>query len=145
MSDEFGQAVLSQPEPEHPDVTATGLLALRTKQLAPLYDAAVWTCRWGWRIGAALLALGVIVALVKGEPLGHEADPIGEVAANVLAGNAAGIIDLAILWFMLTPVAVVIVMAVNFWRIGDRRYALLSLVVLVILAVSIALALQRQV
>jgi uncharacterized membrane protein len=61
----------------------------------------------------------------------------------VLAGNASGIIDLAILWFMLTPVAATIVVAVSFWRLGDRRYALLSLAVLVILGVSIALALNR--
>ena len=56
---------------------------------------------------------------------------------------AFAVIDLAILWFMLTPVATVIVVAVSFWRLGDRRYALCSLVVLAILGTSIALALNR--
>jgi uncharacterized membrane protein len=41
------------------------------------------------------------------------------------------------------PVVTVIVAARDFWRLGDRRYALLSLVVLIILGVSIALALNR--
>ena len=132
-----------EPAFGHEEVTATGLLAARTDRLAPLYNAAIWTLTWGFRIGAALLALGVVVAVAKGEPLGREADPISRVVAEVLAGNAAGIVDLAILWFMLTPVAAVIVTAVSFWRLGDRRYALLSLVVLVILGVSIALALNR--
>lgn len=121
----------------------TAALAARTERLAPLYDAAVRTFTWGFRLGAALLAVGIVVALVKGEPLGHEADPFTEVMAAVRAGSAAGIIDLAILWFMLTPVATVIVVAASFWRLGDRRYALLSLVVLTILGASIALALNR--
>jgi uncharacterized membrane protein len=129
--------------PTEPGVTATGLLAERTERLKPLYDAAIWTFTWGFRVGAALLALGVVVTLVKGEPLGREADPIGGVIAKLRAGQAAGIIDLAILWFMLTPVATVIVTAATFWRLGDRRYALLSLVVLLILGGSIALALNR--
>lgn len=119
------------------------ILAARTERLAPLYDAAVKTFVWGFRIGAAILALGVVVAVLKGEPLGREADPISEVLAEVRAGHAAGIIDLAILWFMLTPVAATIVAALSFWRLGDRRYAALSLAVLAVLGVSIALALNR--
>ena len=101
------------------------------------------TLFWGFRLGAALLALGIVVALVKREPLGREADPLPEVIAMVRAGYASGIIDLAILWFMLTPVATVIVVAASFWRLGDRRYALLSLIVLAILGASVALALNR--
>jgi uncharacterized membrane protein len=118
-------------------------LAARTERLEPLYDAAVKTLFWGFRLGAALLALGVVAALVKREPLGHEADPLADVIGTVRAGYASGIIDLAILWFMLTPVATVIVVAASFWRLGDRRYALLSLVVLAILGASVALALNR--
>jgi uncharacterized membrane protein len=121
----------------------TAELAARTERLQPLYDAAVKTLFWGFRLGAALLALGIVVALVKREPLGHEADAIPDVIAMVRAGYASGIIDLAILWFMLTPVVTVIVVAASFWRLGDRRYALLSLIVLVILGASVALALNR--
>ncbi len=121
----------------------TAILAARTERLAPLYDAAIRTFFWGFRLGAALLMLGIVAALVKGEPLGREADPISGVLTEVRAGHASGIIDLAILWFMLTPVAATIVVAVSFWRLGDRRYAVLSLAVLVILGVSIALALNR--
>ena len=121
----------------------TAELAARTERLEPLFDAAVKTLFWGFRLGAALLALGIIAALVKREPLGHEADPIAHVIAMVRAGYASGIIDLAILWFMLTPVATVIVVAATFWRLGDRRYALLSLIVLAILGASVALALNR--
>jgi uncharacterized oligopeptide transporter (OPT) family protein len=121
----------------------TAELVARTERLEPLYHAAVRTLFWGFRLGAALLALGIVAALFKREPLGHEADPLADVIAMVRAGHASGIIDLAILWFMLTPVATVIVVAASFWRLGDRRYALLSLIVLAILGASVALALNR--
>ena len=137
--------VLLNDEPESAQAMALGTaeLAARTERLEPLYDAAVKTLFWGFRLGAALLALGIVAALVKREPLGHEADPIADVIAMVRAGHASGIIDLAMLWFMLTPVATVIVVAANFWRLGDRRFALLSLIVLAILGVSVTLALNR--
>jgi hypothetical protein len=139
MSD--GEAATA--ELERPDAAETALLVARTERLAPLYDAAAFTMTWGWRLGAVLLTVGIIAAGLKGEALGQEADPIVDVLAAVMAGRAAGVIDLAILWFMLTPVATVIVVAISFWRLGDRRYALLSLVVLAILAASIALTLSR--
>ena len=125
------------------EVTATGLLAARTERLEPLYAAAERTLFWGFRIGAVLLVIGIVFTLVSGEPLTDTADPFGAVLAKVLAGRASGVIDLAILWFMAIPVATVIVVAASFWRLNDRRYAALSLVVLAILAVSIALALTR--
>ena len=121
----------------------TARLMQRTEQLTPLYDQAWFIFTWGFRIGAALLALGIVVALIRQEPLGHEAARFGEVLTAVAAGRASGIIDLAILWFMAIPVVTVLVVAASFWRLGDRRYAYLSLVVLAILGVSIVLALNR--
>jgi len=140
MSDDH---LTSKSESAQAATLGTAELAARTERLAPLYDAAVKTLYWGFRLGAVLLALGVVLALVKREPLGREADPIPDVIAMVRAGYASGVIDLAILWFMLTPVATVIVVAASFWRLGDRRYALLCLIVLAILAASVALALNR--
>ena len=138
-----GQGVEARTMAEREVERETAEFALRTERLAPLYNEAWRIFTWGFRIGAALLALGVALALVKREPLGHEADRIVNILPAVLAGRAAGIIDLAILWFMAIPVVTVVVVAASFWRLGDRRYALLSLVVLAILGASIALALNR--
>jgi len=121
----------------------TAELVRRTDLLAPLYSLSRTIFVWGFRIGAALLVLGLVMAIVTGEPIGHVADPLVDIPGAVLSGRASGVIDLAIFWFMATPVVTVIAVAIGFLRLGDRRYALLSLVVLIILGASIALSLLR--
>lgn len=115
----------------------------RTAELAPLYAGTTAILTWGFRLGAALLAAGLLLALVRQEPLRREAEPFGEIIPAVLDGRAAGIVDVAILWLVATPAAAVLVIAVGFARLGDRRYAALSALVLGVLGVSIALALTR--
>ena len=117
--------------------------ARRPAELAPVYATAIRSLTWGFRLGAALLAVGLALAAIRREPLNHEADPFAEVVPAVVDGRAAGIVDLAILWLMATPVATVILVGIGFLRAGDRRYAVISSLVLVILGVSIALALSR--
>ena len=115
----------------------------RTAELAPLYAAAIKTLTWGFRLGAALLAAGLALAVVRREPLRREAEPFAEILPEILDGHAAGVIDVAILWLVAVPVVTVLVVAVGFARLGDRRYAALSLLVLAVLGVSIGLALAR--
>jgi hypothetical protein len=117
--------------------------ARRTEELAPIYAAAITTLTWGFRTGAALLTAGLALALAKAEPLGRVAEPFDEVVPAVLDGRAAGIVDVAILWLMATPVAAVVVVAAGFLRHGDHRYAALSLLALAVLGISISLALAR--
>ncbi|MDQ2652476.1 MAG: DUF1634 domain-containing protein [Chloroflexota bacterium] len=121
----------------------TAELMRRTDLLAPLYDLSRSIFVWGFRIGAALLVVGVLMAIATGEPIGRVADPLTDIPGSVLSGKASGVIDLAIFWFMATPVMTVIAVALGFLRLGDRRYALLSLIVLIILGASIALSLLR--
>jgi uncharacterized membrane protein len=111
--------------------------------LAPLARGVTAALTWGFRIGAALLAVGVALAVLRREPLNREAEPFVEVLPAVLEGSAAGVVDLAILWLMTTPVLAVVALLVGFLRLGDRRYAVLSLLVLLVLGISIGLALRR--
>jgi len=101
------------------------------------------TLAWGFRVGAALLAVGLALAAWRREPLGVEVDPFAAVIPAVLAGEAAAIVELAVLWLMATPVLAVVVILVGFLRRRDWRYALISLAVLLVLGVSIGLALGR--
>lgn len=121
----------------------TAELMRRTDLLTPLYTLSGSILVWGFRIGAVLLVLGLLLAIVTGEPIGRVADPLVDIPGTVLSGSASGVIDLAILWFMATPVVTVVAVALGFLRLGDRRYALLSLIVLIILGASIALSLLR--
>ena len=133
---ENGEPIVSPPS-----MVADG--ERRAGELAPLYAAAVTTLTWGFRAGAALLTVGIVLALAQREPLNREADPFAEVIPAVLDGRAAGVVDLAILWLMVVPIGAVLVVAGGFFRMGDRRYALLSLLVLAVLGASIVLALGR--
>jgi hypothetical protein len=115
----------------------------RPDDLASLSRAVMLLLTWGFRVGAALLALGIVLSLITRDPLNPVATPFAEVLPTVLAGRAAGLVDLAILWLMAVPVGAVLLLVVGFSRLGDRRYALICLLVLAVLGVSIALALAR--
>ncbi len=129
--------------PARPEATGAADFVGRAERLAPTYAAAGRVLAWSFRVGAGLLVTGLLLAIFRGEPLGHELDPLGEIVPSLLAGRAAGIVDLAILWLMASPVFAVVAVAAGFLRLGDRRYALLSLLVLAVLAASILLALVR--
>ncbi len=132
---------MSVPTP--PEATEAADFVGRAERLAPTYATASRVLGWSFRVGAALLAIGLLLAAIRGEPLGRELDPLGEVLPAVVAGHAGGVVDLAILWLMASPVFAVVAVAGGFLRLGDRRYALLSLLVLAVLAASILLALLR--
>lgn len=148
MSEGTEAAVPPPVAPDAPPPAPATLLSTeltrRGEALAPIYALTGRVLAWSFRVGAGLLLLGVLLAAVKGEPLDHEVDPPAAVLPTLLAGRAAGVVDLAILWLMAAPVFATIAVAVGFARFGDRRYALLSLAVLAVLAVSIALALGRS-
>lgn len=68
----------------------TAELMRRTDLLAPLYDLSRSIFVWGFRIGAALLVLGVLLAIVTGDSIKDIADPLGEIPGAILSGKASG-------------------------------------------------------
>lgn len=115
----------------------------RSDPLAPIYRSAIAVLTWGFRTGAALLVVGLVVAAAKRESIAREVDPFTEIFPKIIDGKASGIIDLAILAIMVTPLVTVVTVAVGFHRAGDRRFAIVSLCVLCILGVSVVLSLLR--
>ena len=130
----------TMPDPADPGGPPFGA---RLAELDDLYAAAITTLRLGFRGGALLLAAGLVLALMRREPLESTAEPFGTVLPSALRGDASGIVDLAILWMVATPVVTVLIVTIGFLRISDRRYVAMSLLALAVLCVSIALALTR--
>jgi uncharacterized membrane protein len=91
---------------------------------------------WGFRISAALLLLGLVLSAIQGEGLHTSLESIPDLASEIADGNGAGIVGLAILVMMATPIASTISVVISCLRIGDRRYAAITAAVLVILIVS---------
>jgi uncharacterized membrane protein len=117
--------------------------AERARELSPIYRSAITVLTWGFRLGASVLTVGLVVAAIKGEPLKRKAESFPDILPAVFDGKASGIVDLAILCMVATPVAAVVAVAIGFFRIGDRRYGALSIGVLCDLAVSISLSVFR--
>ena len=114
-------------------------LVRRNEELAPIYDAVRLLLTWGFRLGAALLVVGIVLAVIQRQPLDVAVDPFNAIVPSILAGHAAGVIDLAIVWLIAIPVLAVLVTAVGFARVHDWRYAVASLLVLALLAVSVVI------
>ncbi len=66
--------------------------------------------------------------------------PFSQLAGQVLTGHSLAILDLGLVALMLTPILRVVMAIYQFWREQDRRYTLISMGVLAVLAVSLFLA-----
>jgi uncharacterized membrane protein len=115
----------------------------RDEDLAVIYRSAALVLRWGFRIAAAILAAGLLLALIKQEDIPTDVERFQDVIPTILDGKSSGVIELAILAMMSTPVATVLAIVLGFYRIGDRRFAVVSTLVLAVLAISISLSLFR--
>ncbi len=103
--------------------------------------------RWGVIVAAATVAIGAIVFLVRhgaeqpayqvyrGEP--RELERVNGILRLAWAGHGRGFIQLGLLLLIATPVARVALSVVMFALQRDRRYVIITLVVLAVLLYSI--------
>jgi uncharacterized membrane protein len=108
-----------------------------------IYQSAVQVLRGGFALSAVVLVIGAAWSLVDRHPLATEVLPFQEIPGALADGNPSAVIDLGILVMMLTPVLTVLVIAMNFSRLGERKFVTLSLGVLAILVTSIAISVLR--
>ena len=95
---------------------------------------------WGFRLSAALLILGLVVSAIQGEALHESLEGIPTIIDEIADGNGSGIVALAILVMIATPIASTISVVISCIRIGDTRYASITAAVLVILVISAAIS-----
>jgi uncharacterized membrane protein len=108
-----------------------------------LYRNVSRVLRIGFRIAAGFLVTGIVIALIRQEPIATEVDSFSKIPGALLDLRARAFIDLAIIAIVLTPVAAVITIWRGFLAQGERRFANYTLGVMGVLAASIALSLFR--
>jgi uncharacterized membrane protein len=102
-----------------------------------------WTLLGGVAASGFLLALGLILALAEGQrrPKGSP-PPLSEVIGAAARGSGVDLIDLGLLGSMVTPLLRVAVLAAGWLTAGDRKFAAVAGVVMVLLGMSLALGLR---
>ncbi len=108
-----------------------------------IYTAAARSLRIGFVLTAIVLGVGIAWSLIDRHPLSSEVLPFREIPGALADGDPSAVIDIAILLMMLTPVFTVLTIALNFSRLGERKFVSLSLGVLAILVTSIVISLLR--
>ena len=102
----------------------------------------------GTWVAVALVLAGVLGMLLTGvDPLEHGERPLfdlGGIPADLLALRPAGFLWAGLVTVLLLPIGLVVVSGIGFLVARDRRLALVSLAVLVVVIVSIAAAIGLE-
>ena len=95
----------------------------------------------GFRVAVSIMSIGLLLALVQREPLPETMGQPRELVSGLSNADPGSIIGLGIVAIILTPIVSTTAIAWTFYRQGDRRYATISGLVLLILLASIGLSL----
>ncbi len=98
--------------------------------------------RAGFSGSLALLIVGMVLIVTRKQSLPSHLVPLDEIVPGLIEGSAAPFVTLGILTMILTPVISTVTICLTFLQQGDRRYARLSAVVVLILILSISLSLR---
>jgi hypothetical protein len=126
-------------------------LASASRRRAYLRRQRLWTTvlyRWAGRVlsigfwaAFALIGFGLLVAALRGEPVGGEVETLDRVVPDAVRLHSQGLIDLGILTLLMTPGAVVVVALVISIRGRDRMLALVTSALLLMLVGSVVISL----
>lgn len=108
---------------------------------ARLRERAARVLETGFRVAVVIMAVGLVLAVVRQEPLPSTLEQPADIARGIVNGEPEAIVGLGIVSIILTPFVSTLVVAMTFYGQGDRRYARISGLVLLILLVSIGLSL----
>lgn len=105
-----------------------------------LRSRTVRVLRWGFRVSVTIIAVGLLIAVARGEALPNTLGTPADIVPDIRDGRAEGVIGLGILAMILTPFTCACVLAGTFWQQGDRRYAGISALVVGILLISLVVS-----
>ena len=101
-----------------------------------------YTLRAGVSISATLLTVGLFVVIVRDTPRPAVAPPLSEILRLAFTANEVGWIYLGLLLLMTIPVVLSMILVCGYARIGRPRFALISLLVLLLLGTGLALGIK---
>ena len=107
---------------------------------AQVTAAAIKVLTTGWRLSFALIIVGLVIAILRDEPLSPELGTFRHIFDELITGHSNGFLGVGILVMILSPIIASATIAINFFRIGDRRYGLITTAVFVILMISITMS-----
>ncbi len=105
----------------------------------PLERTVQRVLRDGLAVSFALMAVGIVLAVARGQGLAPRVVPLGELGAGLVALDSAAYLSLGLIALIATPFVRVAGSLLAFMRLRDRRYALVTAVVLAVMFVSVAL------
>jgi uncharacterized membrane protein len=106
-----------------------------------LYRRIVTIMNAGFGLGVGLMLLGILLAVVRGQPIGEETDPLREIVPKALRLDARAVAELGLLVLLTTPLAYIVAALLIFLRQRDRLFAGVCVALVVILVTSIGVAL----
>lgn len=112
----------------------------RRISIAPVISATISIYRWAVYLSFAFLGVGFVTALFSDHPIETEIGKPQEMLRNMLDLHPAGFFGVGIGIMILAPIVMLFDAALILYRKGDRRYALFTLTVAVILSLSILIA-----
>ncbi len=99
-----------------------------------------WTLLSGVALSGAMLVLGLLIVFLNHQPRPEGPPPtLPVLMRTAVSGNGLSILSLGLLVLMVTPLLRVSVLAAGWFVTGQRRFALVALIVLSLLALSIVL------
>jgi len=101
-----------------------------------------YTLLAGVSTSAILLILGLLIILVRDTPRPEVAPPLSEILRQAFMANGVDLLYLGLLLLMITPIARVMMLVYGYARIGWWRFALISLLVVVLLGIGLALGIE---
>lgn len=101
-----------------------------------------WTLLLGLAVSTALLLAGLAMSLAHHEPEPAGPPPrLAELARSAASGSGVSLLDLGVLALIATPILRVVALAVGWTAAGDRRFAMIAIAVLGLLALGLSLGL----
>ncbi|MCO5219877.1 MAG: DUF1634 domain-containing protein [Thermomicrobiales bacterium] len=111
--------------------------------IAPVISATISIYRWAVYLSFAFLGVGFVAALFSEHTIHSEIGTPQEMLRHALDFHPEGFFGIGIGIMILAPIAMLFNAASILFRKGDRRYALYTVVVALILSISILIAFLR--